>query len=463
MNALLRVFALVVVSSALWSAPVGADAGETEQDATQRLSIEELPDFRQIFDIHRHQVISVQTEVAARDADLPEFFRGPEGEPARGEGSGFVVDTDGLAITNWHVVADAQSIRITTAEGSTYSAQLVGADPSTDIALIEIDAQDELQVARLGSATAMSPGQWVIAIGSPFGLEQSVTVGVLSAMGRQIGMGPYDDFLQTDASINPGNSGGPLYNLDGEVIGVNTAVIPFGGGIGFAVPIDTVRDIMPELQEQGYVVRGYIGAGIQDMDLDLAESFGVEPQDGVLIRSADPDGPADEAGLRQGDIITAVDDTPIEDSAQLLSIVAGVSPGDELVIDFLRDRRSQRTRIEAGERPDPQREAVQRSLNLEPGVEPGRLGVALQRVTPAMARQLDLPADGVYVDRIDPGSPASGALHQGDVILRIEDRPVSEPRDVTATLAEMPRGEPIRILVHRDGELYFAAVRLGDR
>ena len=446
-------------TSSLALTPLQADEPPRQEvraadEAAQLLGVHEL------FETLRHQVVSVQTEMAPPTGALGELFQGPDGEPVRGEGSGFVVDEEGLVVTNWHVVAGAQSIQITTADGQSHPARLIGADPSTDIALLEVDTDEPMEVARLGSTEDLDPGTWVIAVGSPFGLEQSVTVGVISAKGRQIGLGPYDDFLQTDASINPGNSGGPLYNLDGEVVGVNTAIIPFGGGIGFAVPVDTVQDILPQLRDDGHVVRGYIGAGIQDMSPDLAETFGLDPRDGVLLRSIEPDGPADEAGLAEGDVITHINTERTRNSVELLSSVARLQPGDSVRVDLLRDGERRHTEIEVGERPDPARQEVEQTLQPEP-IEPGRLGVVLRSVTRDMAERYDLPRGvGVYVDRIEAGSPASGVLRQGDIVLSIGETQVRAPADVPPLLREQPRDEPIRILIHRDGEPHYVAVRL---
>ncbi len=459
---LLMLVALCFASSSIPTAvadePPEQPTLENSSQAGQLLGVSEL------FASQRHQVISVQTEIAPLTGGLGQFFDTPDGEPARGEGSGFVVDSDGLAITNWHVVAGAQSIQAITADGKSHPARLIGADPSTDIALIELDVSEPLEAAPLGSTEQMSPGEWVVAIGSPFGLEQSVTVGVLSAMGRQIGVGPYDDFLQTDAAINPGNSGGPLYDLQGDVVGVNTAIIPFGGGIGFAVPIDTVNRLLPSLRDDGYVVRGYIGAGVQEMTSDLAETFGLSPDDGVLLRSVEPGGPADEANLQTGDIITHIEGESIDEVFRLLQLIAQLDPGQSAGIDFIRDGQSRQTQVIITERPDPQRDQVRDMLDPEPVAEPGRLGVVLRSVTPSMADRLEInERRGVYVDRIDPGSPASGVLHRGDVILRIDDQEITSAEQIPPLLAQQPRNEPIRMLIHRDGEPHFVALRINFR
>lgn len=452
---------MTALSSIATAQQEAEETDEEQQEANEGPSlIDQLPAFSGLFEEHRHQVVSVRTELAVAPDEIPPFFDGVPGEPSRGEGSGFIVDSDGLAITNWHVVADAQSVEVITADASSLSARVIGADPSTDIALLDIDSPEPMIPAQLGSADDITPGEWVVAIGSPFGLEQSVTVGVLSAKGRQIGLGPYDDFLQTDASINPGNSGGPLYNLAGEVVGVNTAIIPHGGGVGFAVPIDTVRRILPQLRDQGHVVRGFIGAGIQDLSRDLAETFGLQPRDGVLIRSVEPDQPAAEAGLREGDVITHVGDTRTEDTPSLLRRIAELQPGDAVDIDLLRDGESQTVELIVDERPTPDQERLERTLQPDP-YQPGRLGVVVRPLRRDIAQQHRLPANtGVFVDRVEAGSPASGVLRPGDVLLRIDGVEISRPEQVPDALQRQPAGEPIRIFLSREGERHFVAVRL---
>lgn len=448
---------VALLSSCLLLTP-GVAFGQEESRAPR--SAQGLPQVIDLFEAQRDQVISVQTEMAA-PGGMSTFFGVPDGEPMRGQGSGFIVDPNGLAITNWHVVSGAQSIQITLADGTALPASLVGADPTTDIALLQVETQRRLPSVRLGTTADIQPGQWVVAIGSPFGLEHSVTVGVLSATGRQIGVGPYDNFLQTDASINPGNSGGPLFNLDGEVVGVNTAIIRNGRGIGFAVPIDTVTEILPQLRERGYVVRGFIGAGVQDMSPDLAETFGMRPREGVLLRNVEPRGPAGRAGLQAGDIITEINSKKTGESSELLATIARLSPGEVARISYRRQEEPGTAEVTVAERPDPQRREIERARDQARGFDPGRLGVTLRPVTRNLTARVGGPSGvGVYVERIEAGSPASGALQQGDVILQIGSQEVNSPEDVPRALQEQPPERPIRLLIRRQNEPHFVAIRL---
>ncbi len=457
MNTPLR---LAIVLLLLCTNALPATAFATPPDEKARGDISELPQVIDLFEAQRNQVVSILTEMSMPSGLAP-FFGFRDGEPARGQGSGFIVDADGLIVTNWHVVSGAQSIQVSLANGSLMPAVLLGADPATDIALLRVETDSPLSPVTLGQVTDMRPGEWVVAIGSPFGLDHSVTVGVISAMGRKIGMGPYDNFLQTDASINPGNSGGPLFNLKGEVVGVNTAIIRNGRGIGFAVPIDVVVEILPQLRDQGHVVRGFIGANLQDMSPDLAETYSVAPRDGVLVRSVDTNGPAHRAGLRAGDIVSRVNDTTVEDTASLLNLVARITPGDSTEVVYRRDAQERRVDVIVAERPDPDRQEIERTREQAQSIIPGRLGVTLRPLSATLAsRSGSPPGVGLYVDRVEAGSPASGVLHQGDVILQIADVDVSDPSQVPPILREQGDDTPIRMLIRRGGEPHFVAVRL---
>ena len=313
-----------------------------------------LPDIASVFSAQQQSVVAVRTQ----SASIASRRRGER----VGQGSGFIVDEEGLIVTNYHVVKGARAIEVMLSEGKRgHEATLIGFDEPTDLAILKIDTDKALRPVVFGSSSEAKVGEWVVAIGSPFGLEYSVTAGIVSAKSRRIGHGLYDDFLQTDASINPGNSGGPLFNLRGEVIGVNTAIIRDGQGIGFAVPIDLVASLLPQLIAQGRVVRGYIGANLQPLTGELLELLELpEEQEGVLVAALLEDGPAERSGLRIGDLITAVDGAPIRDVQTLLLKIASTAPGGELSVEALRGDSNVRLALSVVERPDSSQALEQR-------------------------------------------------------------------------------------------------------
>lgn len=417
-----------------------------------------LPAVSDIFEAQRSKVVSVQTEVASSPS-VP-FFSNPSPGPQMGQGSGFIVDEAGYVITNNHVVDGARKIRIGFENGDTYDAKLIGSDAKIDIALLKIDAGKPLPTVKLGKSSDLKVGQWVVAIGNPFGLDYTVTAGIVSAMSRNIGAGPYDDFIQTDASINPGNSGGPLFNMRGEVIGVNTAIVRHGQGIGFAVPIDMVTSVLPQLRDNGYVVRGFIGTGIQDLNEDLAESFGVPKNHGVLVGSVSDDGPAAAAGLRPGDVVTKFDGKRVQSTHDLLVAVAETTPGSSAAVEYIRDGKTRSARLTVASRPDARRPNVapvqERSSDGHP-----RLGAHLRPVDRRVAQGLGLPTtNGLLVERIVPGSAAAKALRPGDVILQVGNQTVSEPAELDRLVQNTKKGGVLRMLVVRDGSTIFVAVRV---
>ena len=247
----------------------------------------------------------------------------------RSLGSGFIIDPKGLIVTNNHVIEDADKIKVKLTDDSEYDAEVVGRDPSTDLALIKIEPQKSLTPLKMGSSEDLQVGQWVVAIGSPFGLEQTVTAGIVSAKGRIIGSGPYDNFIQTDASINPGNSGGPLLNLKGEVIGINTAIIASGQGIGFAVPAEVAKDVIAQLQNKGEVTRGWLGVGIQDLSEELANYYGIKEGKGALVTQVYEGDPADKGGIKVNDVIVSANGEPVESSRDLTRIIAAAPVGEK--------------------------------------------------------------------------------------------------------------------------------------
>ena len=380
---------------------------------------------------------------------------------ARALGSGFFVSEDGYIVTNNHVIAEAREIQVMFGDGETHNAELVGADPATDLAVLRIEPDMEVTVAPWGDSDAVRPGAWTIAIGSPFGLGGTVTVGVLSARSRDIRTGPYDDYLQTDAAINRGNSGGPLFNADGEVIGVNTAIFsPTGAsvGIGFAVPSRTARMIVEELIETGQVRRGFIGVRLQELTPALARAFGLEDESGAVVVSVGPGGPAEAAGLVTGDVIRRLGDEPVEGSRDLARMVAAIEPGAQAPVTVRREGQDIEIGITVGMRDEP--DPVRTGTIPEP--DDARLGLSLSPLPEMLQRELDIPAPSgaAVVQRVEPGGPAAEAgVMQGDVIVQIDNRPLAGPEDVApAWRAAREEDRPLLMRVLRNGNPLFVAI-----
>jgi serine protease Do len=362
-----------------------------------------------------------------RGRDLPDFFgddffkrffgdQHPREFRQKSLGSGFIIDKEGYIITNNHVVERAEQIKVRLSDGKEYDARVIGTDPKTDLALIKIKAAGSLPVAHLGDSDKLEVGEWVVAIGNPFGLEQTVTTGIISAKGRVIGAGPYDDFLQTDASINPGNSGGPLFNLKGEVVGINTAIVAGGQGIGFAIPVNMAKALLPQLKK-GKVVYGYLGVYIQDITPELAASFGLKEAKGVLVSDVTPDSPAKKAGVNKGDVILEYDGKQVEDKGQLTKMVGRTTIGKKVKLVVLRDKEQKTLWVTIGELSEKQVTAAAPKPE-----ETDRWGIKVQDISPDMAAHLGLPSNaGVVIAEVDPGSPAGEEnLQPGDVIIEVE-------------------------------------------
>lgn len=373
-------------------------------------------------------------------------------------GSGFILDSDGYILTNAHVIRGADEILVKLADGRTFNARIIGMDEKSDIAVIKVNAKGSLPTVRLGNSDQLRVGDWVVAIGNPFGLTQTVTSGILSAKGRVIGAGPYDNFLQTDASINPGNSGGPLFNLQGEVVGVNTAIIAGGTGIGFAIPINMAKTIIPQLLKQGKVQRGYLGIGLHEVTTELAKSLGLSKPEGVLVSAVYEGTPAHRAGIRAGDLIMKFDQKPIERSQDLPIYVSQSTVGSVHEVELLRDGKRKQLQVKLGSLD----KANQAALN--PSGTGGEamgnsLGVAVRDITPQERRHFGISAgEGVAVIRVQPGSPAdSVGLQPGDVILEINNDEISGSKDFQKTTRKLRRGQIVRLFVRR-GPLasYFA-------
>ncbi len=405
--------------------------------------------------------IQVEQQVQVDRSGLAPFFGLPFSTPQpdeqeryrtrQGQGSGFVISEDGLILTNNHVVDDADKVTVTLSDDTEYAATVLGSDPRTDVALVRIDADVKLPVAKLGSSEAVEVGDWVVAIGNPFGLDHSVSTGILSGKGRRIGAGPYDAFLQTDASINPGNSGGPLFNLKGEVVGINTAII--GQGIGFAVPIDMVTEMLDELEQDGHVARGWMGVGLKDLDASLAGRLGVEPGSGVVLGQIYPGTPAAEAGLRAGDVLVSLDGEPVKESAALVQAIGRKKPGDKVKVGVLRDGREKELKVALGERPDEQDLARGRwrsdgDAPAAGGDDGVKLGVVVR--TPRSLGMGD--EEGVVVTRVDGEGAASGALRAGDRIVQANGEAVRKPEDLGRALQKDEK-RALLVVVRQGGEV----------
>ncbi|MEE9543155.1 MAG: DegQ family serine endoprotease, partial [Thermodesulfobacteriota bacterium] len=377
-------------------------------------------------------------------------------------GSGFVINKEGYILTNNHVIENATEIVVTFSEDKKeYKATVIGSDEKLDIGLIKIEADHDLPVATLGDSDILKVGEWVVAIGNPFGLGGTVTAGIISQKGRVIGAGPYDDFLQTDASINPGNSGGPLFNLSGEVVGINTAIIARGQGIGFAIPINIVKEVLLQLREAGSVSRGWIGVSIQALTPDLAEHFGLEDDKGVLVSGVTPGDPADKAGIEAGDIIVEFNGKPIEELGTLPRTVAVTPKGTRVRVKLLRDGKPITLNVKVGERKDDQLARVETK---EP-VEEDKLGISVQLITPELADQLGLAADtkGVVVSTIKGESPAAMAgLRRGDIIREINRAKVDNLNDYKKAIGAWKAGKSILLLVQRGKGIFYVTIRIGE-
>lgn len=374
-----------------------------------------------------------------------------------GQGSGFIINAEGYIVTNYHVVEKATDIQVTLATQKQYAAELIGGDEKTDLALLKIEAND-LPTVPSGNSDALEVGEWVMAIGNPFGLGHTVTTGIVSAKGRIIGAGPYDDFIQTDASINPGNSGGPLFNMQGEVIGINTAIVPQGQGIGFAIPSNMAKDILRQLRGTGKVTRGWLGVVIQGLDPGLMQAFKLQDDRGALVSDVLPDSPAEKAGLKRGDIIVGFNGNLVEDSQELPRIVATMMPETEVTVEVIRDGKRQSLPVILGTMKEDTPSAV---AKLDPSDVESTLGLRVQPLTPGIAQQLRLEdTNGVVISAIAQDSPAAEAdLRRGDVIREVNQTPITNMDDYEAVTANLDPKAFVLLRIERRGSSLFITVQ----
>jgi serine protease Do len=397
------------------------------------------------------------------DPFFDRFFGGQNPRTAQSLGSGFVVTSDGYIATNAHVVARASKVKVRLADKKEYEAKIVGTDPKTDVALIKIEPETPLQPVTLGNSDDLDVGEWVMAIGSPFGLEQTVTVGVVSAKARVLGAGPYDDFIQTDAAINPGNSGGPLVDADGRVVGINTAISSRSGGsegVGFAIPVGLAKNIIDQLRTSGRVERGWLGVGIQEVTPELASSLDLGDASGALVANVAPGGPAERAGIERGDVIVEFGGRKVADSHQLPMLVAGTSVGSNARLTVVRNGDRKEIDVEIASLPDePERRLSSRGDGSD-GDATGQFGLTVTDITPQLARGHRLARDrGVVVTGVDPdGAAAEAGIQPGDIVREIDRTPVDSSAELRDALRSSKR-DNVLVLVQRGEATSFQVLK----
>jgi serine protease Do len=380
-----------------------------------------------------------------------------EGFKRQGTGSGFIIRKDGMILTNNHVIESAREITVTLSDKREFSGKVVGRDPKTDLAVIKIDVKTDAPAATFGNSDALRVGDWVMAIGNPFGLSNTVTAGIVSAKGRIIGAGPYDDFIQTDAPINPGNSGGPLFNTAGEVVGINSVIFSRAGGnigIGFAIPINLAKALVPELEAKGTVTRGWLGVSVQPLNPGLARSLGVDKAQGALVAEVTPHGPAANAGIQRGDVILTYDGKKIDEPSALPMLVASTAVGKNVPLEVAREGKTTTINVTVGKLPD-------ENVALDTKEQKPRLGLVLRELRPDERTRLGLRGkEGVLVENVAQNSPADNAgIEPGDVLLQVNQTPVDSVKEARSQLGKTTQDKPLLLLLRRhDGRSEFLAL-----
>lgn len=462
-----------LIPDALIAGPVGLLLALMLVAASASAAPGQMPDFEQLVEQQSTAVVNIQTERAAaitptnqRPAPgVPEFFRRfrdfqnprePQ-QPAEAIGSGVIASSDGYILTNAHVVDGATRIVVQLHDQRELEATLVGSDPETDIALLKVAATD-LPAATFGDSDGLKVGQWVLAIGAPFGLNQTATQGIVSAVSRSLPNDNYVPFIQTDVAVNPGNSGGPLFNLDGEVIGINSQIFSRTGGymgLSFAIPINLATHIADELKAEGRITRGWLGISIQDLDQALADSFGLTTPKGALISSVTPDSPAAAANLQAGDVIIAYNDQPIDRSAALPPLVAASSTQSSAVVKIWRNGKARDVTVDVGVLPGKSVAMTQPAS--------GPLGVVVSDLTPRDRAAVGVD-NGVHVDDVEPGKPAAVAgVRANDIIVAFNHQPVDNVAELVALSRNADPGSTVPVLVQRDRQIRFLAMKVPAR
>ena len=456
----------VVFIGLLWCVPQ-VDAGPAPKGADAGIRL--LEEFQNTFIALAEQVKPSVVNIAplsdSNNASKPSENtpphprrRGPDDAPS-GSGSGVIFDKAGFIVTNNHVIGDADEVEIRLSDKTKFIGKVVGKDADTDLAVVKIDAGHDLPAAPFSDSSKIKVGQWAIAIGNPFGLDRTLTVGVISALGREnVNLSRYEDFIQTDASINPGNSGGPLFNIHGEVIGINTAIINFAQGIGFAIPSNMAQDVMRQLMAQGKVTRGWLGIGIQALTEELAAPFGVKEGEGVLVNEVFAGDPADRAGILPGDIILMVNGKTVDTPNTLARVIASFSPGETVEIRLLRDGKKKVVRIDLTERKEGEAADAKKSES--------RFGLTVERLTTELAERYKIKSGekGVVIVKVEPGSAAeTQGLKEGDLIKEVDRQEVTDTETFLEKIKAVEKKGTILLRVAREGRSFFVVLKSQEK
>lgn len=472
MQKMLRSLPVVLIALAFMAAATSVSAQSRNQ----------LPDFTELVEENANAVVNISTTSKVDQQaspfgggqmdQLPEFFRDffedrfrgnpmPRGERERQSmGSGFIVSGDGYILTNNHVVEGADEIIVRLNDRRELEAEVVGADPRSDMAVLKVEAND-LPVAKIGKSSDLAVGEWVFAIGSPFGFDYTVTAGIVSAKGRSLPRDNYIPFIQTDVAINPGNSGGPLFNMDGEVIGVNSQIYTRSGGfmgVSFAVPMDVAMDVFEQLRDEGSVTRGWLGVMIQEVNRDLAETYGLKRPHGALVADVVPDSPAEEAGLRSGDVILEFNGEEITRSSDLPPKVGQADVGSSAELTIMRDKEERTLSFEVGELPEDDQQVAQQQPETDSG---NRVGVRVKELPEQLAREWELDG-GVLVTEVGRGPARQAGIRRNDVIRKIGNQSVTSVDEFNEVIENLPTGQPIAVTLIRQGSPRIVAIRVPE-
>ncbi len=455
-------FAETPITSSTFSELAKKTAGAVVNISTEKVV---KNDFKEFFGGQGRRMPEMPFGQEGPFRDFRDFFdkffgEMPKSFKTRSLGSGFIIDPQGYVVTNNHVVEGADKIKVILVGGKEYQATVKGRDPKTDLALIHIvDPPANLPFLKFGDSDAIQQGDWVLAVGNPFGLSHTVTQGIISAKGRVIGAGPYDNFLQTDASINPGNSGGPLLNLQGEVVGINTAILASGQGIGFATPSNIAKSVIPQLREKGKVVRGMIGVQVQNVTPELAKSFGMSEARGALVAEVNPGSPAEKAGIHRGDIIIDFSGHPIHEMNELPRLVAATVPGSKATVKVLRDGKEKSLTVTVTEMTEEKQAQAGPSGG---GEEESPLGLAVKTLSPDLARRFRLRDNkGVVVVNVAPGSAAADAgMRPGDLLLEVNGNVIHTVKEYREAIKKLKKGSYARFLVKRQGRTLYLSLEI---